>query len=214
MTKATKSAKETAAINKLEQSALEAQERIEAAARKAQKIIDDATAAATQALDASSRLPDKRNIDGSFQWDRGARRASDERLDRLEDKVISINGTKGELQVGQAKREEQIKGLLKECRGLHDELVTKKTEIEHLAADFEALQDETTQRTTTLRELVIELTDAAKQQNADLRLEFIKQHSEAMSNIQWKIIAALSSLAFLFILVFISYSFHVFGGLP
>ena len=49
---------------------------------------------------------------------------------------------------------------------------------------------------------------------AALRVEFIKQHSEAQSNLQWKIIAALSSLAFLFILVFISYSFHVFGGLP
>ena len=212
----TKASKEAEAIKKLDKSALVAQERIQAAAEKAQKMIDDACAAATQALETSSRIPDKRNLDGSFQWDRGDRyrRGSDDRLDRLEDKVISINGARGTLEIGQARREEQIKSLLKECRGLHDELVTKKTEIEHLAADFEALQDETTQRTTTLRELVIELTDAAKQQNADLRLEFIKQHSEAMSNIQWKIIAALSSLAFLFILVFISYSFHVFGGLP
>jgi chromosome segregation ATPase len=59
---------------------------------------------------------------------------------------------------------------------------------------------------------------AAREESGDeiaaLRVEFIKQQSEAMSNIQWKIIAALSSLAFLFILVFISYSFHVFGGLP
>lgn len=49
---------------------------------------------------------------------------------------------------------------------------------------------------------------------AALRVEFIKQQSEATSTLLWKIIAALSSIAFLFILVFISYSFHVFGGLP
>ena len=47
-----------------------------------------------------------------------------------------------------------------------------------------------------------------------LRVDFLKQHTEAQSTLQWKIIAALSSIAFLFILVFISYSFHVFGGLP
>ena len=207
MTKATKSAKETAAINKLEQSALEAQERIEAAARKAQKIIDDATAAATQALDASSRLPDKRNIDGSFQWDRGARRASDERLDRLEDKVISINGTKGELQVGQAKREEQILGLI-------DDVTCIKKDYEQIRTELDTINKETTSRMTTLRELVLEVKDTLSQGLSTMRTEFIKQQAESQSNIQWKIIAALSSLAFLFILVFISYSFHVFGGLP
>ena len=207
MTKATKSAKETAAINKLEQSALEAQERIEAAARKAQKIIDDATAAATQALDASSRLPDKRNIDGSFQWDRGARRASDERLDRLEDKVISINGTKGELQVGQAKREEQILGLI-------DDVTCIKKEYEQIRRELDTVNKETTSRMTTIRELVLEVKDTLSQELSAMGTDFIKQQAESQSNIQWKIIAALSSLAFLFILVFISYSFHVFGGLP
>ena len=207
MTKATKSAKETAAINKLEQSALEAQERIEAAAKKAQKIIDDATAAATQALDASSRLPDKRNIDGSFQWDRGARRASDERLDRLEDKVISINGTKGELQVGQAKREEQILGLI-------DDVSYIKKEYDQQRSELDTINKEVTSRMTTLRELVLEVKDTLSQELSAMSTEFIKQQAESQSNIQWKIIAALSSLAFLFILVFISYSFHVFGGLP
>ena len=207
MTKATKSAKETAAINKLEQSALEAQERIEAAARKAQKIIDDATAAATQALDASSRLPDKRNIDGSFQWDRGARRASDERLDRLEDKVISINGTKGELQIGQAKREEQILGLI-------DDVSCIKKEYDQQRSELDTINKEVTSRMTTLRELILEVRDTLSQELAATSTEFIKQQAESQSNIQWKIIAALSSLAFLFILVFISYSFHVFGGLP
>ena len=48
----------------------------------------------------------------------------------------------------------------------------------------------------------------------ELRAEFIKQNATDSSTFHWKIIGALSSLAFLFILVFISYSFHVFGGLP
>jgi len=48
----------------------------------------------------------------------------------------------------------------------------------------------------------------------ELRAEFIKQNAVETSALHWKIIGALSSLAFLFILVFISYSFHVFGGLP
>ena len=108
----TKASKEAEAIKKLDKSALIAQERIQAAAEKAQKMIDDACATATQALDNTSRVSDRRNIDGSFQWDRGARRASDERIDRLEDKVIGINGVKGELQVGGARREEQISGLI------------------------------------------------------------------------------------------------------
>ena len=207
MTKTTKSAKETAAINKLEQSALEAQERIEAAAKKAQKIIDNATAAATQALEASSRLPDKRNIDGSFQWDRGARRASDDRLNRLEDKVISINGARGDLQVGGARREEQIGGLIDDVAGI-------KKDYEQIRTELDTINKETTSRMTTLRELVLGVKEGQKNELSEIRTEFITKHSEAMSNIQWKIIAALSSLAFLFILVFISYSFHVFGGLP
>jgi hypothetical protein len=202
-----KSAKETAAIKKLDQSALDAQERIAKAAEQAQAMIDSASAAAIQALEANSRVPDRRNIDGSFQWDRGARRASDDRLGRLEDKVISINGARGELQVGQAKREEQIIGLL-------DDVTCIKKETDQMRAVSDSFNKEVTSRMTTLRELILEVKDTLTQELSAMQTEFIKQQSESQSNIQWKIIAALSSLAFLFILVFISYSFHVFGGLP
>jgi hypothetical protein len=202
-----KSAKETAAIKKLDQSALDAQERIAKAAEQAQAMIDSASAAAIQALEANSRVPDRRNIDGSFQWDRGARRASDDRLGRLEDKVISINGARGELQVGQAKREEQIIGLL-------DDVACIKKDYDQLRVVSDSFNKEVTSRMTTLRELVLEVKDTLNQELSAMQTEFVKQQSESQSNIQWKIIAALSSLAFLFILVFISYSFHVFGGLP
>ena len=203
----TKASKEAEAIKKLDKSALIAQERIQAAADKAQKMIDDACATATAALDNSSRIPDRRNIDGSFQWDRGARRASDDRLNRLEDKVISINGARGDLQVGGARREEQIIGLIDDVAGI-------KNDYEQIRTELDTINKETTSRMTTLRELVLGVKEGQKNELSEIRTEFITKHSEAMSNIQWKIIAALSSLAFLFILVFISYSFHVFGGLP
>ena len=203
----TKASKEAEAIKKLDKSAFIAQERIQAAADKAQKMIDDACATATAALDNSSRIPDRRNIDGSFQWDRGARRASDDRLNRLEDKVISINGARGDLQVGGARREEQIGGLIDDVAGI-------KKDYEQIRTELDTINKETTSRMTTLRELVLGVKEGQKNELSEIRTEFITKHSEAMSNIQWKIIAALSSLAFLFILVFISYSFHVFGGLP
>ena len=41
-----------------------------------------------------------------------------------------------------------------------------------------------------------------------------KKYLKDRITFDWKLIGALSSLALLFILVFISYSFHVFGGLP
>ena len=159
------------------------------------------------ALDNTSRLPDRRNIDGSFQWDRGARRAADDRIERLEDKVLSINGARGSLEVGQAKREEQIIGLI-------DDVTCIKKEYDQQRSELDTINKEVTSRMTTLRELILEVRDTLSQELAATSTEFIKQQAESQSNIQWKIIAALSSLAFLFILVFISYSFHVFGGLP
>ena len=204
-----KSAKETAAIKKLDQSALDAQERIAKAAAKAQEMIDTASAAAIKALEDNARIPDKRNLDGSFQWDRGDRyrRGSDDRLERLEDKVLSINGARGNLEVGQAKREEQILGLI-------DDVTCIKKEYEQIRRELDTVNKETTSRMTTIRELVLEVKDTLSQELSAMGTDFIKQQAESQSNIQWKIIAALSSLAFLFILVFISYSFHVFGGLP
>ena len=204
-----KSVKETAAIKKLDQSALDAQERIAKAAAKAQGMIDAASAAAIKALEDSSRIPDKRNLDGSFQWDRGDRyrRGSDDRLERLEDKVLSINGARGSLEVGQAKREEQIVGLI-------DDVTCIKKDYDQLRVESDSFNKEVTSRMTTLRELVLEVKDTLSQELGAMQTAFIKQQAESQSNIQWKIIAALSSLAFLFILVFISYSFHVFGGLP
>ena len=97
MTPSTKATKAAAAIEKLDSAALEAQERIEAAAQKAQKMIDDACTTATNALELSSRVPDRRNLNGSFNWDRGDRyrRGSDDRIIRLEESIDALNTARG-----------------------------------------------------------------------------------------------------------------------
>jgi len=212
----TKAQKAAAAVESLDTAALAAQERIAVAAEKAQAMIDAACEVATKQLEISSRVTDARDLNGSYNWNRVDRysKSDDARLQRVEEQIDSLNKARGELNVGAAQRIEQIIGLRDECKGLSAELQLKKGEIEHLADEFEASYKELSGRVTTLRELILEVKDGLSQENDALRLEFIKQHSEAMSNLQWKIIAALSSLAFLFILVFISYSFHVFGGLP
>lgn len=151
-----KISKEAEALRKLEKSAELAQERIQAAAEKAQKMIDDACTVATAALETSSRIPDKRNINGSFQWDRGDRyrRGSDDRLNRLEERLIEIDKCVGDLEVGQAKREEQIIALIHDIAGLKDiikEIEPRLTTIQELslqikdatAAKLDKLRDET-----------------------------------------------------------------------
>jgi len=67
---------------------------------------------------------------------------------------------------------------------------------------------------TAAKEVADDKIAAAKEKAdrdvADLRAEWLRSRIA----FNWKIIGALASLAFLFILVFVSYSFHVFGGLP
>jgi len=159
MAKPTKASREAEAIKKLDDSAVIAQDRIQAAAAKAQKMIDDACAAATKALEDTARIPDKRNLDGSFQWDRGDRyrRGSDDRIQRIEDKINGINKIEGTLNVGAAQRVEQISGIREEIKSLHAELDTKKIEMEHLADEITASLKDGSRRLDTLRDLIVEV---------------------------------------------------------
>ena len=161
MAKPTKAIREAEAIKKLDDSALVAQDRIQAAAAKAQKMIDDACAAATKALEDTARIPDKRNLDGSFQWDRGDRyrRGSDDRIQRIEDKINGINKIEGNLNVGAAQRVEQISGIRAEIKGIHDELDTKKLETEHLANELTDSIKEVSRRLDTQRDLMTEIKE-------------------------------------------------------
>ena len=102
----------------------------------------------------------------------------------------------------------EVDGLWKEVAEIKRQGAIRMAEIERVALASAAEHEK----------CAIDRIAAAREESGDeiaaLRVEFIKQQSEAQSTLLWKIIAALSSIAFLFILVFISYSFHVFGGLP
>jgi hypothetical protein len=191
MVKQGKASKEAEAIKKLDESALLAQERITKAADKAQQMIDDACTAATKALETSSRVPDKRNLNGSFQWDRGDRyrRGSDDRLERVEDKINNLNTAKGLLEVGQAKREEQIAGLLDDCAVMREDIHTLRTE-------FGDMSKEMTSRTTTLREFILEIRDG-----------FTKELDAYKSRNLWQLVlvlaTAITTIVFLIVNKFI-----------
>jgi SMC interacting uncharacterized protein involved in chromosome segregation len=72
--------------------------------------------------------PDKRNINGSYQWGRG----SSERIRRLENKVNGVDAAEGRLEVGQATRQEQITALKEECVGINHDVDENSKQIELL----------------------------------------------------------------------------------
>src|SRR5665647_6337 len=95
-----------AATKRIKEAADTALEELKESKKVAKQTIDDACQVAITALENTSRIPDKRNLDGSFQWDRGDRyrRGSDDKIQRLEDKINGINKTEGNLNVGAAQR--------------------------------------------------------------------------------------------------------------
>jgi hypothetical protein len=154
-----KSARETAAIKRLDQTALEAQARIVAAETVAKKLIADTAEVAIKALEDTARIPDRRNLDGSYQWDRGDRyrRGSDDRMERIEEQFNGLNKTSGELEVDAATRKEEAKGLTCDIGDL-------KTDFDQLRQDFDTANRDITSRLTTMRELVIETKDSVAKQ--------------------------------------------------
>jgi chromosome segregation ATPase len=188
MAKLTRVEKEAEAIKKLDASALLAQERITAAAVAAQKMIDDACTVATNALEMNARIPDKRNIDGSYQWDRGDRyrRGSDDRLQRIEDKVNGEKDQIGDLEVGQAKREEQIAGLIEDCSGL-------KENIRQLRDSFNTMNKEQDSRMTGLRELSLEVRDTLTNKINEVNERLIKEISDYKARNLWQLVLIMAT---------------------
>ena len=148
MTKTYKTAakKEADALKKLDESAIAAQKNIEEAAKTAQKLIDDACNAGTAALAIAVKPPDKRNINGSYQWNK----EPNGRIKRLEDKVEYNTGLISNLQVGQAKREEQIIALMTDVTEL-------KKSVGHFQTNYSMSMKEQDGRMVTLRELVLDV---------------------------------------------------------
>lgn len=157
--------KESAAIRNLKESAAEAQERVLSSAEEARLIVQKACETALSELSIASQASqansDKRNINGSFQWDRADKygSGSDGKIQRLEDKINGIGKEKVSLEIGAAQRVEQIIGIRTEIKGLHDELDTKKSEIEHLANELVTDMKELSNRLNIQHDLIIETRD-------------------------------------------------------
>jgi hypothetical protein len=89
--------------------------------------------------------------------------------------------------------------------------ITRETERDRSIAASRILADAKVAK--ALLEADEKITEAKEKADDDinkLRVEVLNRRIF----LNWKIIGAVSSITFLFILVFISYSFHVFGGLP
>jgi uncharacterized phage infection (PIP) family protein YhgE len=76
--------------------------------------------------------PDKRKINGSYQWDHGERyrRGSDERIQRLENKVNGVDKAEGRVEVGQATLQEQIAALKALCHTIDRDIIDNHNQIE------------------------------------------------------------------------------------
>jgi chromosome segregation ATPase len=135
---------------RLEKAAEEAERRLIEAAERAQKTLDDAAARAAKTLERSG---DSRNLNGSYQWERGDRSAYSERIRDLEHSKGKLDERIGKLEVGQAERQQQIIGVVNDVAGL-------VTSLAGLRSDFEAATKEAIARMTTLRELTLEVKDA------------------------------------------------------
>jgi len=196
-----------AATKRIKEAADTALEELKESKKVAKQTIDDACQVAITALENTSRIPDKRNLDGSFQWDRGDRyrRGSDEKIQRLEDK---INGEKVQistLEVGQARREEQIVGLINDCADLKGLITDTKvgyesvvrdlqTQIEELRTGVNNTEKEFTSRAVTQRELLLTIKEAFAKELADYRDGFAKELSDYKTRNLWQTILFLLAI--------------------
>jgi len=191
-----------AATKRIKEAADTALEELKESKKVAKQTIDDACQVAITALENTSRIPDKRNLDGSFQWDRGDRyrRGSDDKIQRLEDK---INGEKVQistLEVGQARREEQILGLITDCADLKVLISDTKTgyesvvhdltlQIDELRVEVNNTEKEFTSRAVTQRELVLSIKDGLTNELSDYKTRNL-----------WQVVLVLSVLVSGFII--------------
>ena len=196
-----------AATKRIKEAADTALEELKDSKKVAKQTIEDACQVAVNALENNSRIPDKRNLDGSFQWDRGDRyrRGSDDKIQRLEDK---INGEKVQistLEVGQAKREEQILGIIDDYSNLKEVIAEVKTGYDSVVRDLKTQIDEVriennntekefTSRAATQRELVLSIKEAFAKELADYRDGFAKELSDYKTRNLWQTILFLLAI--------------------
>jgi hypothetical protein len=150
-------AAEEAAANRLEERARAVQALVVKTAEEAQIEVQRACELAVTELNrASQSAQDRRKINGSYNWDRPDHPSNNDR-GRSDHRI-------GSLEVGQAKREEQIIGLIDDCNNT-------KIAVTQLRTDFDTMLKELSARITTMRELTVEIKDAASKEVEALRIE-------------------------------------------
>jgi hypothetical protein len=146
----------------------------------------------------------------------------DERLKAYEANSIRQNGILNTLDGKIDGVGDDIHNIVTKVDAFSLSMTSKFAETERTAIARESTRDahlltalaSVDEKTLAALERADEKTLAAKER-ADEKVETLRVevlHDKIRFN--WKIIGAFASFAFLCILVFISYSFHVFGGLP
>jgi hypothetical protein len=137
---------------RIQKSADMAQERLLQSAKKAQQRLQDACEVAVGELEkAAQAASDRRDLNGSYRW--GRQSDSSDRLRNVEKNKEKLDLRMGSLEVGQAKREEQIIGLINTCDD-------SEKSIGQIRSDFEKMNKEIDLRLTTMRELMLGIKEA------------------------------------------------------
>ena len=139
----------------------------------------------------------------------------DERLKAYETNSTRQNGNLDKLSDNIGDVAHSVNEIVKKVDAMDTSIANRMNEIERNGIKRESSADiDTRDREAAWVKSSDARTDADRTTAAgavdDLRSEWLRSRI----TFNWKLIGALGSLAFLFILVFISYSFHVFGGLP
>ena len=131
---------------------------------------------------------------------------------------IERNGIKRDAQSDASVREradarelhirKDVDALEKEVAEIKHQGVIRMAEIERVALASAAEHEQ------CAIDRLAKAREESGEEIAALRVEFIKQHTEAQSNLQWRIIAASSTIAFFLFVVILSLALHLFGALP
>jgi len=150
-------------------------------------------------------------------------------MERIQDDVNEVQKILTTCQVAIGQHEERLKALqdnMKRQNGLLDDVkkgvdtVAKKVDAVglSLANRINEIERSSIKRDTTAERCSLGRSTASDlattKDIALLREEFLTQQSKAQSTLLWKVISAVSAMAFLFFVVILTIMTHTFGGLP
>jgi chromosome segregation ATPase len=168
------------------------------AEEKAKRVLYEAREAAKEVLKEAAekakqeRYDDKREINGSYRWNRqdnGGNNIDKQKLEKCTEKI-------GDLEIGQAKREEQIVGLVEDVSALKESISNVRNAVDNLGKEHDA-------RLTTLRELILEVRDTLTKSITTTSEAITKDITDYKSRNLWQLVlvmaTALSTLIFIII---------------